>query len=421
MQKRYLWGSMRSRIIALVAASAVWAAGNPASGQTGRPITFDEARSAAAQRGPAVLLATRRTGVAEAEVDVAGSLANPTLTITSARETARIGASVGVPVPLFGQRARAVDAAQAEARSARLDVAAAEVEARFQATVAWIDLWEAQERGRLSRQAAAEATRVASIADQKFQAGAGPQVDVLRTRADRVRAEAEAAGAEAAVRAAGIRLTASMGLPDAPEVTAAGPPGFDGAGGASFGAVGGRIDQAPLLRRDAADVAAAASRVRLQQRLRWPMVNLLLTVNQGDPTLPGVDVIGGVSLDAPILNLRGGAIRRARAEQAVAQTVWELDAARVRTQAADAAARAQAAGARARALAAEVLPALETARQMTEEGYRDGRVDLLRLIEAQRAVLDARFANAEAQASWQRAIADLERAAGVARGTLDAR
>lgn len=410
---------MRVRVVLPLLVGLACVAAHPVSAQVIRPITFEEARAEAVRHGPAVVLAARRMGVAEAQIDVAGALANPTLTITTARQTARLGASIAVPVPLFGQRSRAIGAAEAEAQSARLDVAATAVEARFAATAAWIDLWETQERARLLRQAATEAARVAGIAEDKFQTGAGPQVDVLRTRADRIRAEADAAGADATIVAAAARLANTMALPEGGGVRAAGGPGFT-VGPVDAQAVRDRASRAPLLRRDAADIATAAARVRFEQRLRWPVVSFLLTVDQADPTLPGTDVIGGVSLDAPVLNLRGGAIARARAEQAVAQATWDADAARVRNEVTDATARAQAAGARARALATEVLPALEAARQMTEEGYRDGRVDLLRLIEAQRTVLDARLTNAEAQASWQRAIADLERAAGVVWGTSDA-
>ena len=50
---------------------------------------------------------------------------------------------------------------------------------------------------------------------------------------------------------------------------------------------------------------------------------------------------------------------------------------------------------------------------MTEEGYRDGRVDLLRLLDAQRARLESQIALVDAQATWERALADVERAAGV--------
>jgi outer membrane protein TolC len=41
-----------------------------------------------------------------------------------------------------------------------------------------------------------------------------------------------------------------------------------------------------------------------------------------------------------------------------------------------------------------------------------GRVDLIRLLDAQRALLESRLAAAEAEATWGRAVADLERAAG---------
>jgi len=37
---------------------------------------------------------------------------------------------------------------------------------------------------------------------------------------------------------------------------------------------------------------------------------------------------------------------------------------------------------------------------MTEEGYRLGRVDLIRLLDAQRALLESQLAAAEAEASW---------------------
>jgi len=410
---------MRVRAVAVLIVAATWGGLDSASAQTLRPITFEEARLAAGQDGPAVVLAARRVGLAQAQIDVAGALTNPTVTLTTARQTARLGASVAVPVPVFGQRSRAVAAAEAEAYSARLDVAAAAVEARFLATVAWIDLWEAQERARLLHQAAADAARVAGIAQEKFSAGAGPEVDVLRTRADRVRAEAEASGADATILAAAARLATSIGGPEAVGLRASGGPGFS-AMPVNVQALTDSIHRTPLLRRDAADVTAAAARVQVEQRLRWPIVSFLLTVDQGDPTLPATDVIGGVSFDLPVLNLRGGAIARARAEQSVAQATLELDAARIRHDTADAAARAEAAGGRAAALAAQVLPALEAARQMTEEGYRDGRVDLLRLIEAQRAVLEARLANAEAQAAWQRAIGEVERAAGTHGETADA-
>jgi outer membrane protein TolC len=73
-----------------------------------------------------------------------------------------------------------------------------------------------------------------------------------------------------------------------------------------------------------------------------------------------------------------------------------------------------------RALETEVVPAMTEARRMTEDAYRDGRVDLTRLIEAQRALLDSRGAAVDAEAVWARAAAAVERAAGRVEGVADA-
>jgi cobalt-zinc-cadmium efflux system outer membrane protein len=417
----YGWNDMRSAGAACLAVGIGAAAAHLAWAAPGaRPITFAEARATAWKAGPEVMLAQRRADVAAAQVSVAGALANPTVAVTTARQTAKLGSSISLPVPLFNQRGRAVEAAESEAASARLDVGAMAVEARFAASVAWIDLWEAQERARLLHDAGQEAERVAQIADQKFKAGAGPQVDVLRTRADRARAGIEAASATMAIEAAAARLAVWVAPDEDGGLQAAGAPGFAGRPSDPQSLFRGVAD-APALRRDRADVTAAGARLRLEQRLRWPIVTLLLTVNQGDPTLPGTDVIAGVSLDAPVLSLRGGAIARARAEQSVAETTLATDLRRLNAQLADAIARSEGAGARAAALARDVLPALEQARQMTEEGYRDGRVDLLRVLESQRTVLETRISLVEAQAGWHRALAEVERAAGVTLGTADAR
>ena len=168
----------------------------------------------------------------------------------------------------------------------------------------------------------------------------------------------------------------------------------------------------PALRRDRAQADAAAARVRAEQRSRWPVVTANLAVAAGDPTLPGTDVLAGVSFDPPLLNQRKGPIARARAEQTLADWTTEIELRRLAADLIAGYQQSESAAARARTLTDEVIPALEKARQMTEEGYRDGRVDLLRLLEAQSAVRDAKIASVEARAAWQRARADVERAVG---------
>jgi cobalt-zinc-cadmium efflux system outer membrane protein len=406
--------SRQARALALSALSlsCFGRSARAADEERARAVTFAEARAAAEAHAPEVTLSERRGDVARAQIDVVGALANPTVTALTARQTARVGVGMSLPLPLFGQRSTAVEAAQSDADAARLDVEAIRWEARLAGTLAWLDLWEAQQRARLLADAATDAARLATIADERFRAGSVPRVDVLRTAADRARAQDDAAFAGAAVPAAAARLAIVMGMGDRGRLDAAGRPGLADAV-IDWPRLDALLAEHPALARDRAQAAAAAAHVRAERRQRWPIVTADVVVNLHDPTLPGTDVIGGVSFDAPVLSLRGGAIARARAEQALAETTLALEQRRLAAQLADAYQRAQGSGARVRSLASDVLPALAEVRRMTEEGYRDGRIDLLRLLDAQRALLESRIAQVDAEATWERALADVERAAGV--------
>src|SRR5260221_464010 len=233
-----------------------------------------------------------------------------------------------------------------------------------------------------------------------------------RALATRPGADAEPLAAKTGVAAAAARLAMWLGAGDRAPLRAVGAPDL-GPLPPDTEALQGLLARHPALERDRAQAAAAAARVRSEQRLRWPVVNAQISVAQADPTLPGTDVIGGLSFEAPVLSQRGGAIARARAEQGLAEATTDVDARRLGLQLVDATQQAPGASLRAQALGKKVLPALEEARRMTEEGYRDGRVDLLRVLETQRALLEGRLAYVDARSTSQRALADVERALGV--------
>lgn len=384
-----------------------------AEGSDERGLSLATARALATTGGPEVLLARRREDIARAQVEATGALANPTLSLLTARLSARLSTGLSVPLPLFGQRSTAVAAARADVDVAALDTEALRVDARWNATRAWLDLWEAQQRASLLALAATEAERLATIAQERFAAGSTPRLDTVRTSADRARARADASASTTGITAASARLSQWLG--DAEEPTA-----LRAAGAPSLGdlppqesALRLLLERHPILAHDRAAVVAAATRVRAERRLRWPLVNAQVTVSRADPTLPGTDVIGGVAFEAPVLSQRAGAIARARAEQALAETTIDTNARRLSALLSDAYEQAKGASLRARALEHDVLPALEESRRMTEEGYRDGRVNLLRVLDTQRVLLEGRVAHLDAQASSQRALADLERALGV--------
>ena len=157
-------------------------------------------------------------------------------------------------------------------------------------------------------------------------------------------------------------------------------------------------------------------------RQRWPVVNAQISFSLGDSfgstSLSETDVVGGISFDLPILSLRGGAIAKARAQGTVADATLKLDTRKTLSEVRDAYHSLQAAAGRARALRSEVLPAMLETAAMTEDSYREGRADLVRLLEAERAVVETNLAEVEAISTFGKAVADLERAVG---RKLDAR
>lgn len=374
-------------------------------------ISFAQARAAAEAHAPDTQLARKRAEISRAEVDVAGALPNPMLSASTATVTARIAGSLSVPLPVFGQRGTAIRASRADLGTAVLDVAVMRRNGRWSVTLAWIDLWEAQERARLLDVAANDFALIARIASENLAAGTGSRLDVLHADADLARASAEAESAHRLTAAAGARLAPWIGLDGGADLMAAGVPGYP-MDIVALVQLEQRLPDHVELQRDRAAVNAASAHVENEQRQRWPLLTPQVGVSTLDPTTAGTDVIMGLSFEVPILDQRKGVIERASAERVLAETAARLDERRLRSDLLDAFLRTQAASSELHALRQDVLPAMGQVKDMTQEGYQAGRVDLLHVLEAQRAWLDSRIAEVGSLANFSRAVADLERAAG---------
>ncbi len=388
---------------------------SPARAQaTGEALTWAEARAAAERRAPERALAARRAALAETDVAIARALPNPTFTVTTSRLTARLATGVSLPMPLFGQRHLATVVARADVDTALRESALGQSELRWNATMAWIDAWEAAARARLVALAAADADRLLEIARARFEAGSAPRLDVVRATADRARSHAEAEGAGPLVTAAAAHLAVWVGADPIAPPRVVGEPGVPAALPDLAVLVEALALSHPALERDRAEERAATARADLERRLRLPVVSADVMVSQWDPTTPGTDVLAGASFELPILDQRAGSIAHAERQRDVFAAARALDDAHLRADLVDAYHRTRSGAGRAREIGRSALPASEEARALTEESYRAGRADLLRVLDAQRAVLELRLAEREAIGAWARAFADLERAVGAA-------
>jgi cobalt-zinc-cadmium efflux system outer membrane protein len=200
--------------------------------------------------------------------------------------------------------------------------------------------------------------------------------------------------------AGGLRTSGSLEVPDSA------PP---------LNALLGRIDGSAAVRREQSDVRASEARVARERALVRPNMALDVGVDLLDPTLSPPNTPNyraQISIDVPLFNQRGAYIDREKAQGDVAR-------ARVRAAHVQAAAELtaayrtfEAATAQQRTLADSVVPAAQGAAKATEEAYSLGRAQLIAVLDAERALVDARVSALEAQASRAGAWADVEHALG---------
>lgn len=136
-------------------------------------------------------------------------------------------------------------------------------------------------------------------------------------------------------------------------------------------------------------VAQRRANIRLQHANAVPDVNVQGGIRRLEGT-NGTDFVAGVSIPLPIFNRNQGAIARANAEYAQA----EAEAQQVRLQlvaALDAAERRLATAWRAaRILKREVVPEAQQAASFAGSGYQSGKFGLLEVLDAQRALSEAK-------------------------------
>jgi outer membrane protein TolC len=229
-----------------------------------------------------------------------------------------------------------------------------------------------------------------------------------------VAAEARASVAvSAAVRArdaSGAELAGVLGWDPARALASAGAlPGDDDVSLATLRAhlAGHPEHVASAARVDAAD--ATATRVRKQ---RIPSLALDLEAAFDDPTTPGTDLVGGITVELPIFAHVGAQLRAARATRTAEQARLSATDAQLAGALEAAYDRWQAARASATSLARDVLPAQERATALAEQAYREGSRDLGTALQAERDLASVRAQLANAVADLATAWLALHLAAG---------
>lgn len=323
---------------------------------------------------------------------------------------AEIGLGLSQLLPLggdFGARrrvaARERDLAGWDYEAVRLDV--------FTATVqTFAEVLAAQERLLLADNLLALADRFAKTVVDRAEAGKVSPLEA--TRAGVVRSNAVIARGQAArdLTAARIRLSSMWGNPE---------PDFERVVG-DFGgihplpalkSVTDLIERNPDVARFASEMALRKADLSLAKAERIP--DPILSAGPSRFNELGETAFrAGVSIELPLFNRNQGAIKEARYRIRQVEAGSRAVRVEVRQQLASTYEMLAAAYEAATTLKTDVVPAATETFEATEEGYREGKFDLLTVLDAQRTLFEATNQFVDAAQTYHQARAEVERLIG---------
>lgn len=172
-----------------------------------------------------------------------------------------------------------------------------------------------------------------------------------------------------------------------------------------------RISQNPDIARWSVEMAKRRAAVKLEESARIPDIELGVGFRHlreiGDSAF-----LVGLSFPLPFFDRNQGGIRAAEAGLAKGSIEQHAAELQVLTAFAEAYQSLAMAYADATSLETKILPAAEKTFEATLEGYREGKFELLELLDAQRTFFETRAQQNQSLAAYHNAVADVERLLG---------
>jgi cobalt-zinc-cadmium efflux system outer membrane protein len=364
---------------------------------------------ARAEASPEFVVAQAARTVAENAIAVTQRPLAPTLNTSTHSVTARLGLSLAVPIRYGGQRGSALDVVRAERDAVTAETAAALDRAREQVTAAWFRLAANQELEALATARVTRLDRTSAAVKDLFDAGRVPRVDLVKAQAEAATFRAEVFSASAERRAASAQLAILIGAPAVSEIVAGGERPAPGSV-PDLSVLLSRAATAADRRAGEARGRAAAARVRRARREGLPALTLEGGADFDDPTQEGTDKHLSLGLTIPLGARASIAVATAelsRAEAERARLLKSVEADVVATWY-----RVEGSRRKLEVLERSTLPASKESAELAGVAYREGRLDLLRLLESERALLDVEANRIETWVLWGTQRASLERLVG---------
>lgn len=385
-----------------------------------RTVTVEECLRRVAERSPDLKSGAYKTEAAVRRERQAARPSNPSLNTevenvagsgpNSGFDAAETTVSISQELELGGKRRARTAVAQSETALSR-----AEQEARlrallFEARRAALAVQSAQEKARLAEEALALIRETEAVAEAREKAGKTTLLETERARAETVKAEIELEGRRAEQRDA-VRDLAQLWGETEPTFDAVSGP-FEAAAEQlqPLDALLARAASNPELLAAEAQTRINEARVGAERAARVPNMELSAGARRFEE---GGDfaAVAGVSVELPLFTRSMDGVRAAEADAQAARQ--EAIAARLRNEGRirQLYARLTTLAAKTARLKGTVIPATERALSLVGDAHRQGKAGYLDVLEARRALIEARLHVIETVTEYQSVSIELGRLA----------
>jgi cobalt-zinc-cadmium efflux system outer membrane protein len=377
------------------------------------PLTLAAAIDRALVVNPVMVAARLRRPIDAARLAVAGEHQNPETSIEFARETPRQAFGVSVPLELGGKRGRRIAAGEAAVRTGEAELAATMAQLRTDVRRAYFGLHVATARRDAFGELRDFAQRLRDAAQVRFDRGDTARFDVLQADLALRTAQNDATVADGAVQAAQATLNALLVQPLDTAVRLATPMDAGNPVVAATMLDHARQTSTELLLLDR-QIDEQRAAVALARALRVPDAVPSATLTHGAEPEFTYGWRAAVAVTLPLFTRHQAAVQVEDAT--LAQLTARRQAALLRI---EGEVTAAAATAEAQRLAYvryrdTILPQTQQIELLADESYRAGQMNLAALLQVLQASRELRLRSLDTLAEFQRAMTDLERAAGVA-------
>jgi len=380
--------------------------------------TLDEVLAIARRLSPDLAARALDTEAAQARVEIAGSLADPTLRITS-DEIDRTGGprqnkmlfTVEQEFPLWGKRDLRRDQASADVARSQADARTTEAELVEKVKVAFAQYYQADQAIRTTEDLHRVVHDIARVARDRYAQGRGSQQEVYKTEVEITRLATELVRLEAMRRGASARLNALLARPiDAPLARPVKLRAMPSEASLAPAALMQRaLAGNPSLAGGDAQIAAASAGKQLADKGWYP--DVMLKAGAIDRTGNGPNgYLAEVGLRVPLQwGLHDAQQREAAAQVGAAQA--RRQALELQIQSDLGAFAADLAGSRKTGdlIRTQPLPQSQALLRSGTAGYGLGRAELTDVLHAEHDLADLRIELLNAEFDQQRQLAAIER------------